>query len=114
MEFTKRDTQAIKGVAILMMFFHHCFLKMDRFDEYGIISTPFTSQQLIYFAQFCKICVSIFVFISAYGITLSFRNKNQTYMLDKQETTALVCRRYLKMMNGYWFIFILVMVFLKQ
>ena len=27
MEFTKKDTQAIKGVAILMMFFHHCFLK---------------------------------------------------------------------------------------
>lgn len=111
MGFTKKDTQAIKGVAILMMFFHHCFLKMDRFDEYGIISTPFTSQQLIYFAQFCKICVGIFVFISAYGITLSFRNKNQIYMSDKQETMVLVCRRYLKMMSGYWFIFILVMAF---
>ena len=34
--FTKKDSTAIKGIAILMMLWHHCFMA-GWFDEYSLI-----------------------------------------------------------------------------
>ena len=109
--FSKEDTLAIKGIAILLMFYHHSFLKMERFEKYTISSLIFSDQQIVYLAQFCKICVGIFVFLSAYGMTFSYRKKSLEYDLSRKECTAITVRRYLKMMSGYWFIFVLVQIF---
>lgn len=109
--FSKEDTLAVKGIAILLMFYHHCFLKMERFENYTISSLIFSDAQIVYLAQFCKICVGMFVFLSAYGMTFSYRKKSLEYDLSRKECTAITMRRYLKMMSGYWFIFVLVQIF---
>lgn len=111
MKFSKEDTLAVKGIAILLMFFHHNFLKMERFETYVIDGRPFSPETIVYLSQFCKICVGMFVFLSAYGMTLSFQKKSMDYTLTRKETIELTMRRYFKLMFGYWFIFILVQLF---
>ena len=62
----------LKGIAICMMMLHHCFLK-GRFEEFGISLWPFSHAQMLDLAALCKICVSMFCFISGYGLFLSYK-----------------------------------------
>lgn len=32
--FSKRDSMCMKGIAILIMMFHHCYRSKDRFEKY--------------------------------------------------------------------------------
>ena len=40
-QFTKYETNIIKGIAILMMLLHHCFTSPERYKGYQIIFSPF-------------------------------------------------------------------------
>ena len=55
--FTKEQSLAIKGAAILLMMWHHLFLA-GRFDDYTIDFRPFQEWQITHFAAYAKICVS--------------------------------------------------------
>ena len=61
--FTKVDSLVIKGVALLAMMWHHCFLS-DRADGYDISYWPLSHGQVIQIASFLKICVPLFAFVS--------------------------------------------------
>ena len=41
-KFTMDDTWALKGVAILLMLFHHSFLSPDRYAGDTVIFSPFS------------------------------------------------------------------------
>lgn len=100
-EFTKKNTLAIKGIAILLMYFHHNFLRMSRFEEYVIISAPFADETIVQIAKFCKICVSAFVFLTGYGMFLAYEKKGIT----KESIKEIVTKRYVSLMAGYIIIF---------
>ena len=55
--FTREQSLAIKGAAILLMMWHHLFL-VGRFDNYTINFWPFQEWQITHFAAYAKICVS--------------------------------------------------------
>lgn len=100
---TKDDSQAIKGIAILLLLFHHLFYSTGIFTSFDISFAPLTTQQVVNLAQMGKMCVSIFAFITGYGLLKSisrieFSSKN----ISKWNITRLF-----KTMSGYWFIFIL-------
>ena len=100
--FLKKDSLSIKGIAILMMIWHHCFLA-GRFESYDIIFFPLAESQVVNMAAFCKICVSLFAFVSGYGLYLSFtKNLNQGGDWIKN--------RLIRLLSGYWFIVLLVWV----
>lgn len=40
-KFDKYNSQAIKGIAIVMMLFHHMYLSQDRFEGLNVVFTPF-------------------------------------------------------------------------
>ena len=67
----KRESNAVKGISVILLLFHHLFYKAEVFNKYSIIINGSLSEQkiLISIAAFFKVCVAIFVFISAYGIT---------------------------------------------
>ena len=67
-EFSKKNTMALKGVAILMMMFHHCFCTLDRFKEHTVSFFPLNQTLVVDISAMFKICVSIFVFITGIGI----------------------------------------------
>lgn len=101
MQFTKKDTALVKGVAILMMLFHHCFESAGRYAGYEMNFFPLTESQTITVASFFKICVALFVFLSGYGIAKSLEKTPQ------DGYTRQIGRRTFSLMSGYWFIFIL-------
>ncbi|MCD7820831.1 MAG: hypothetical protein LUG64_01280 [Clostridiales bacterium] len=39
-QFSVRDTNVVKGVAIILLLFHHCFLSASRFEGYDISFFP--------------------------------------------------------------------------
>lgn len=104
MEFTKKDTALVKGVAILMMLFHHCFESAGRYAGYELNFFPLTESQTITIASFFKICVALFVFLSGYGITKSLE-KTPSDGYRKQ-----IARRSFSLMSGFWFIFVLCII----
>ncbi len=68
-KFTKEDTNILKGIAILMMLFHHLFGFPDRVAQYMTVETGSLIQLL---GRFGRLCVPIFVFISGYGMYVSY------------------------------------------
>lgn len=71
--FSKTDTSKVKGIAIIMMIFHHCFLSAARYKGQIVLFMPFSEEFINDFALSMKICVAIFTFLSACGMTLSYK-----------------------------------------
>lgn len=70
-QFEKEDTLLIKGVAVAMMLVHHVLLFDSRLNSSSlpIAFIPLMDTTLVkYFAGFCQICVSLFIFLSGFGL----------------------------------------------
>lgn len=106
MTFSKKDSLAIKGIAILMMLMHHNFMSIPYFQKYSVSFAPFSQTSVVQLAIFCKICVGIFVFISGYGLTLSLKKINSNYKLYIYEIDKYIINRLISLLSGYWFIVI--------
>lgn len=106
MTFDKSDSQAMKGIAILMMLFHHCYYTEDRFEQYDVDFFPFGMQSAMDTAAFFKICVAIFVFISGYGIMVSMQKCGGSRLAERKN----IAGRYISLMSGYWFVYILSLI----
>lgn len=71
--FSKADTMAVKGVAILFMLFAHLFNRLQLVD----LSTPLAyvgEQPLVSLLIFAMSPVHFFIFLSGYGLSLSNKN----------------------------------------
>ena len=55
MGLTKSDSMRLKGVAMLMMFFHHLYCQVSRFDGYEISFAPFGQDAVVDVAMFFKL-----------------------------------------------------------
>lgn len=61
---TKQDTALLKGMAVIMMVFHHCFRTESIFRDYDIIFAPLSQGMVVNLCSAFKICVATFAFIS--------------------------------------------------
>ncbi|MCF0133338.1 MAG: acyltransferase family protein, partial [Blautia sp.] len=61
----------------------------------------------LFFALLAKICVAIFVFLSAYGIAYTYQRQFPKRLPEKKELCSFVFRRYWKLMSAYWAAFAL-------
>lgn len=95
MVLTKEDTILIKGLAIAFMLWHHSFLNTM---EYGQFANGI--------AVFCKVCVSLFLFASGYGLTKQYSKCNK---FSVRPTISFMLTRYAKFFLSYWFCMVLVM-----
>lgn len=61
--FTKSDTLFVKGVAILMMMFHHLLGFPEKIVNYSRAMglTVDGKSLFLSFAEFCRMCVPIFI-----------------------------------------------------
>lgn len=106
---SKKDSLVIKGIAVLAMMWHHCFLP-GRFDNFVISFWPLTQGQVENIAAFSKICVSLFAFVSGYGLYASLRNTFPKEDYTSANVSKWVLVRYIKSFSGYWFIVVLVWI----
>lgn len=97
--FMKEDAAALKGVAILMMMMHHCFRETSLYEGFTISFVPFAEAAVVRFSLFLKICVSLFAFISGYGLFLNYRKNTVS-------ATRWVAGRYVSTFSGYWFVWV--------
>ena len=74
--FTKEHTQIAKGVAILMMLYHHLYIIPERINNnfFSLIDQVIPNAQST-IAVFCKLCVCIYVFLSGYGLYHSLKKQ---------------------------------------
>lgn len=96
---SKNDSLVIKGVAILIMMWHHCFLNEGRFVQYDLSLFPFSQPQILNIASFFKVCVSLFAFVSGYGLYCSLDTNADTLSWYK--------KRYIRSFSDYWLIVLL-------
>lgn len=103
---TKRDSQAIKGIAIWLMLFHHLFQNPDAFHGMPVTFFAIDLNIMVSFAGFAKICVPLFVFITAYGLAAKYRQTE--WSMEKIE--RITVKRYFHFMIPYWLIFAIMQV----
>lgn len=96
MELSKSDTIAIKGIAILLMLWHHLFLNTMA---YGVLTHSL--------AVVFKVCVALFLFVSGYGLTNQYSRLEKPYF---KNSVKFLLRRYVNFFLNYWFCFVLVVV----
>lgn len=116
MKFTKEHTMQMKGIAIIILLFHHCFLNAQRWATvpyekltttkewgyYPISFAPFSSHTIQYLASFSKICVAMFVFMTGYGMWVSYESQKKTTKMNDY-----IKKRIITLMSGFLIIFIL-------
>ena len=92
--FTKRDTQIVKGIAILCMMFHHA-IPND-------VSLPLFLQEapsvLSLLAGAGKLCVSLLTMLSGYGLAQAYRRSRKTVLSD----IKFVASHLLQLLSIYW------------
>jgi peptidoglycan/LPS O-acetylase OafA/YrhL len=92
------DTLIIKGVAICFMLWHHLFYE---YSEYG--------EWVQNIAHLGKVCVAMFLFVSAYGLTIQYSKiDSKKYQVPSFiNTLKFQGKRLLKLYINYWFVFVL-------
>ena len=98
--FDKSRSLELKGIAIILMLFHHCFRIPEIFKGYSVSFYPFQEATIVNVAYASKICVSFFAFVTGYGLFLSYSDK-------KESAQRWAAKRYFKTFSGYWFIWII-------
>ncbi len=67
--FLKKDTLTVKGIAIILLLFYHLFESDELITSMSVDYAPFSKKVFLTLSGYSNICVAIFVFLSAYGIT---------------------------------------------
>lgn len=109
MTFDKRHSNITKGVAVLLLLFHHLFC----YEQVPTSTFFLLSSGIVHYAQIMsKVCVAIFIFVTAYGITQS--TKEIRAIPDKAlRNDAMIrstARRYFSLMMSFAFVFVLVLI----
>ena len=93
-----------------MMMFHHCFRTTDLFDGYKVSFFPFTKDFVVTASLSFKMCVSIFAFITGYGLILSLKKLNEKYEWTNKQIGKWTLKRLIKTLSGYWIIVLLSLI----
>lgn len=103
--FSKRVTLTAKGIAVFLMLFHHLFYDAPGFvDRYAVSARPLSWPALNSLSFYGKICVSVFVFLTGYGMTINLSSRSS---LQRQQYAV---SRFLKLECGFLFIFLLTLL----
>ncbi|MCM1157266.1 MAG: acyltransferase [Bacteroidales bacterium] len=111
MKFDKNVSNMVKGIAILIMLVHHLFGCLpEMYVKYNVITAPFSRQTLYQIGIQAKLCVSMFVFLSAFGMTRQYDRRLEAAKdgcLTGKEAGSFAVNRYIKLLFNFWFIYLL-------
>lgn len=98
--FSLTDTNALKGLAIILMFYHHLFAFPNRIAkdiEYQALFEIFGVTSAYAVAAIGKICVAIFVFLGGYGTYIS--------CTQSDKISSVILKRFKAMYTSLWKVF---------
>ena len=102
--FTKEKTNCCKGVAVLFLIFHHLFRTSEIIDARGMHFYVLPQAAVPGIATSLRVCVWMFVFLSAYGL-----NYKYSHMLVTKRA-SFVPRQWFSLMKPFWVIYLLSLV----
>lgn len=96
---TPCESKLIKGMALIMMVYHHFFAWPERvLIPSAYIDYSFHGTSIVYFiAKACKLCVCIFAFLSGYGLFYSYSNH-----IENKEKIQYGIKKMFEMVIVYW------------
>ena len=112
-KFDIRQTNIAKGVALLMLIWHHLFYSSAEYYQ------RFTTMRLYKgipiestLSDYCKVCVAVFLLLSGYGLYMSWKSYEAKVVKSKGKFSVkyqllFVKNHLLKLMFSYWLIYIL-------
>lgn len=111
MKFDNSASNMVKGVAIILMLMHHLFGCATMFcEQYGVKTVFIEYNRLYSFSVNAKLCVSMFVFITAFGITRQYNKKAQSHgrkILKKAEVEIFSISRYIKLLFNFVLVYLI-------
>lgn len=111
--FDIRQTNIAKGLAIIFLLFHHLFSSNNEellfkpliFVENGTVPFIFSVSEL------CSVCVSMFLFLSGYGLFKSYEKYLSKYACSKKRTILnvflFVKNHLIKLLADFWIVYII-------
>ena len=97
--FDKEKSNVLKGVAILLLLFHHLFLEKERLIVNGVVLWEDLYDRIHPIIVAARICVWIFVFISAYGLSIKYESGNKN-------VGQFIAGCWLNLMKQWWIVLI--------
>ena len=98
--FTKEQSLVVKGIAIMLLLLYHLFHEKSVLTEMSVDYAPLSESAFLRFAGFGNICVAVFVFLTAYGISLDVF-KVEEYTI--KEVYSKAAGRFWKLvLNFFW------------
>lgn len=94
-QFTIQDTNMVKGIAILLMVFHHTYPNNPGIPIYLQDNINF----LWILATCGKICVALLTILSGYGICESYKKKNPVGIAKQ---VCFCVSHYIQLLSMYW------------
>ena len=100
--FTARDTRRIKGLAIVLMLYHHLFPFADRLQS-GVDFTPLLQltpnlSSAVLLGLTGKLCVALFFFLGGFGTYLSTHREGCS-------PDRVLGKKLFRLYSGYWKVF---------
>ena len=107
--FDKNKTNMVKCIAIILMLMHHLFGCATAFcSQYGVESGILPWDGIYRFSLMAKVCVGMFVFLTAYGITRAYNLRfGELEDISKKEMEKFCINRYIKLALNFVLIYIL-------
>ena len=105
--FTVRTSQAAKGIAILMMVFHHMFRAPELYEGYVVRFYPLAEYQVTQLFSYFKTCVGLFAFITGYGLCKSWERDMGSGGEWKSLYARFTASHYAKLLRSFALIFVL-------
>lgn len=99
--FEKSDTMLVKGAAILLLLFYHLFESQELLVSMEVNYQPFSQETFLMLSGFGNICVAIFVFLSAYGITKGLMSREAMGALSLTDTLKDAGKRCLRLIGNF-------------
>ena len=102
-------SNCLKGVAVIILLFHHCFLSPKRYTGHELKMLFLPERFLNIAAAYGKICVALFVFVSAYGLTKKMMSLEAKGEISYFEGAGkVISTRLVKLLGNfiYYFLFI--------
>ena len=103
-----KDSQIIKGIAILSMYFQHLYSTTSRYEEFGLTGLIGSASIMELIAIACHVCVCLFVFVTAYGIAI----QEKEHLYDRDSYIKNSIRRYSELLKQFAAVF-LILLFLS-
>lgn len=107
--FTKDHTNIAKGFAIILLLLYHLFENEYLVISLGVNYAPLSAEAFYKICRFGNVCVSIFVFLTAYGISKGIFAQAE---LGLKEAYNQALKRFGKLMLNFIILYISVNVFM--